>query len=144
MITKYGRKIPVAEPYISEKEERLVLECIKSGWISSRGNFVKEFEERFSSYIGTKYGIAVSSGTAALHLALVALNIKKGDEVILPTFTSIASANAIIYTGAKPVLVDSEIHTWNIDPNKIEEKITNKTKAIMVVHIYGQLRIWIL
>jgi perosamine synthetase len=134
---KPSRKIPVAEPYISEKEEKLVLDCIKSGWISSRGNFVKEFEEKFSSYIGTKYGIAVSSGTAALHLAITALDIKQGDEVILPAFTSISSANAIRYTGAKPVLVDSETHTWNIDPNKIEEKITNRTKTIMVVHIYG-------
>jgi len=134
---KSSRRIPIAEPCISEREEKLVLECIKSGWISSRGNFVKEFEERFSSYIGTKYGIAVSSGTAALHLAIVALDIKQGDEVIVPAFTSIASANAIRYTGAKPVLVDSDIHTWNIDPNKIEEKITNRTKAIMVVHIYG-------
>jgi perosamine synthetase len=131
------KKIPLAEPSLSEMEEKLILEAIKSGWISSQGSFVRKFEESFASYIGTIYGIAVSSGTAALHLALVAIGVHQGDEVLVPAFTSISTANAIRYTGAKPVLVDSEPYTWNIDPAKLEEKITKRTKAIMVVHIYG-------
>jgi len=131
------RRIPIAEPDLSGNEEKYVIECIKTGWISSKGKFVDQFEEKFASYIGVRYAIAVSSGTAALHLALAALDIRPGDEVIMPTFTMIACANVAKYLGAKPVLVDSDISTWNIDPNNIEEKITDKTKAIMVVHIYG-------
>jgi perosamine synthetase len=131
------RKIPIAEPVLSGNEEKYVTECIRTGWISSKGKFVDQFEENFASYIGVKHAIAVSSGTAALHLALAALDIKLGDEIIMPTFTMIACANVAKYLGAKPVLVDSETSTQNMDPSKIEEKITNKTKAIMVVHIYG-------
>jgi perosamine synthetase len=136
-MTKPFRRIPIAEPDLSGNEEKYVIECIRTGWISSKGKFVDQFEEKFVSYIGVRHAIAVSSGTAALHLALAALDIRPGDEVIMPTFTMIACANVAKYLGAKPVLIDSEISTWNIDPNKIEEKITNKTKAIMVVHIYG-------
>lgn len=136
-MTKPFRRIPIAEPDLSGNEEKYVIECIRTGWISSKGKFVDQFEEKFASYIGVRHAIAVSSGTAALHLALAALDIRPGDEVIMPTFTMIACANVAKYLGAKPVLVDSEISTWNIDPNKIEEKIANKTKAIMVVHIYG-------
>lgn len=131
------RRIPIAQPDLSGNEEKYLLECIRTGWISSKGKFVQEFEEKFASYIGVKHAIAVSSGTAALHLALAALDVGPGDEVIVPTFTMIACANVVRYLGAKPILVDSEPNTWNIDPNKIEEKITRKTKAIMVVHIYG-------
>ncbi len=129
--------IPVCEPTLNGNELRYVTECIKSRWISSSGKFIKQFEDKFSEYCGVNYGVSCSSGTAALHLALEAMGIGKGDEVIIPTFTMIASCNAIIYAGAKPVLVDSELKTWNIDIGKIEEKITNKTKAIMVVHTYG-------
>jgi len=136
-VTKPPRKIAIAEPDLSGNEEKYIVECVRTGWISSKGKFVNQFEEKFAEYIGVKHAIAVSSGTAALHLALAALDIQPGDEVIMPTFTMIACANAAKYLGAKPVLVDSEISTWNIDPNKIEEKITKKTKAIMVVHIYG-------
>jgi perosamine synthetase len=136
-VTKPPRKIAIAEPDLSGNEEKYVIECVRTGWISSKGKFVNQFEEKFAEYIGVKHAISVSSGTAALHLALAALDIQPGDEVIMPTFTMIACANAAKYLGAKPVLVDSEISTWNIDPNKIEEKITKKTKAIMVVHIYG-------
>jgi perosamine synthetase len=136
-MTKPSRRIPVAEPDLSGNEERYVIECIRTGWISSKGRFVDQFEEKFASYVGTRHAIAVSSGTAALHLALAALDIQPGDEIIMPTFTMIACANVAKYLGAKPVLVDSEISTWNINPNRIEEKITNKTKAIVVVHIYG-------
>jgi perosamine synthetase len=136
-MTKPFRRIPIAEPDLSGNEEKYVIECIKTGWISSKGKFVDQFEEEFASYVGVRHAVAVSSGTAALHLALAALDIRPGDEIIMPTFTMIACANVAKYLGAKPVLVDSEISTWNIDPNKIEEKITNKTKAIMAVHIYG-------
>lgn len=130
-------RIPVAEPLIGDKELEYVTAAVKSSWISSQSKYVTEFEEKFSKYCGAKHGAATSSGTTALHLALVILNIGEGDEVIMPSFTMIATANAITYTGAKPILVDSELNTWNIDVDKIEEKITDKTKAIMVVHTYG-------
>ena len=130
-------KIPVAEPLLAGRELEYVTEAVKSGWISSQGKYVFEFEKRFSEYCGAKYGIAASSGTTALHLALAALDIGEGDEVIIPTFTMIATANVVTYTGARPVLVDSELETWNMDTERIKEKITRKTKAIVVVHTYG-------
>lgn len=130
-------KIPVAAPLLGEIEVKNVIDAVRSGWISSQGKYVTEFEEKFSKYCGVKYGIATSSGTTALHLALASLNIGKGDEVILPAFTMIATANAVTYTGAKPILVDSEPYTWNIDPEKVFRKITKRTKAIIVVHTYG-------
>jgi len=129
--------IPVCEPTLAGNELKYVSQCINSNWISSKGEFVEKFEKKFSSFCNVKYGVSCCNGTAALHLALEALGIKKGDEVIIPSFTMIASCNAVIYTGAKPVLVDSEPETWNIDVKKIEEKITEKTKAIIPVHIYG-------
>lgn len=129
--------IPVAEPNLSGNELKYVKDCIESGWISSIGEYVKKFEQGFSKYCGVKHGIAVANGTVALHLALEALGIKTGDEVIVPALTFVATANAVKYTGAKPVFVDSEPRTWNIDPEKIEEKITKKTKAIIPVHLYG-------
>jgi perosamine synthetase len=129
--------IPVCEPTLNGNELAYVTEAVKTAWISSAGEYIKKFEESFAAYCGVKHGVSCSSGTAALHLAIEAMGIGKGDEVIIPTFTMIASANAVIYAGAKPVLVDSELETWNIDPTKIEEKITDKTKAIMVVHTYG-------
>jgi perosamine synthetase len=129
--------IPVNEPLLDGNEKRYLMECIDTGWISSEGPFVKEFEEKFSSKVGRKYGVAVCNGSAALVLAVAALDLKEGDEVIMPTFTIISCANAIIMAGAIPVLVDSDPYTWNMDTNQIEEKITPKTKAIMVVHIYG-------
>ena len=129
--------IPVSEPFIGEGELKNVIEAIKSGWISSKGEFIKEFEEEFAKYIGTKYGIATSNGTTALHLALTALGITRGDEVIVPTLTFVATANAVAYCNAKPVFVDSHPEYWCIDPEKIEEKITDKTKAVVVVHLYG-------
>ena len=129
--------IPVCEPTLEGNELKYVTDWIKSGWISSAGKYIEEFEKAFSKFCNAKYGIACSNGTAALHLALESLGIKKGDEVIIPSFTMIATANAVIYTGAKPVLIDSENETWNMDVSKIEEKITKNTKAIIVVHIYG-------
>jgi perosamine synthetase len=129
--------IPVCIPFIGEKELEYVVNCIKMNWISSKGRYVEEFEDKFAKYCGCKYGVSTTSGTTALHLALASLNIKKEDEVIIPAPTMIATAFAVIYCGAKPVLVDAESETWNIDVNKIGEKITEKTKAIMPVHIYG-------
>lgn len=130
-------KIPVCDPKTGEEEVRYVSECIRSSWISGISEYVKAFEEEFANYCGCKYGIATNSGTTALHLALATLDIRKEHEVIIPTFTMIATANAVAYTGAKPVLVDAELSTWNIDVSKIEEKITKRTKAIIPVHTYG-------
>jgi len=129
--------IPVCTPFIGEKELEYVVDCIKTNWISSKGKYVEEFEDKFAKYCGCKYGITTTNGTTALHLALVSLGVGKGDEVIIPAFTMIATAFAVIYCGAKPVLVDAEPETWNIDVKKIKEKITDKTKVIMPVHIYG-------
>lgn len=129
--------IPVNEPLLNGREKELLNECINTGWISSDGPFVAEFEKRFSSYIGVNFGVAVSNGAAALETALFAAGIGKSDEVIMPTFTIISCALAVIRVGAKPVLIDSESETWNMDVNKIESHITDKTKAIMAVHIYG-------
>lgn len=129
--------IPMAAPVLGEKEIQYVMNAVKSGWISSVGDYVAEFERSFSAYCGGKYGVATSSGTTALHLALASLGIGSGDEVVIPTFTMIATANSVKYTGATPVLVDSEINTWNIDVSKIKARISPKTKAIMPVHTYG-------
>lgn len=129
--------IPVCEPFIGEKELEYVTDCLKTNWISSKGKYIEEFEQKFATYCGCKYGIATTSGTTALHLALVSLAIGPGDEVIIPTFTMISTAFAVAYTGAKPILVDAEPETWNIDVTKIEERITPKTRAILPVHIYG-------
>ncbi len=128
---------PVAEPCLGEKELLYVSECILTGWVSSTGKFVNRFESMFADYCSTKYAVTTSSGTTALHLALLALGIGPGDEVIVPSFTFISTANAVTYTGAKPVFVDSEPNSWTIDPSGIESAITQKTKAIIPVHIYG-------
>ena len=129
--------IPVCAPLLEGNERKYVLDALDTKWISSSGKYVERFEQEFSKYCDTKYGISVTNGTTALHLALVSLGIGRGDEVIVPAFTMISSALAVCYTGAMPAFVDAEKETWNIDPEKIEEKITPKTKAIMVVHIYG-------
>lgn len=130
-------RIPVAEPEIREEELQNVIEAVKSGWVSSKGPFIEEFERSFSSYINVKHGVATSNGTTALHLALVALGIGKGDKVLVPALTFVAVANAVTYTGAEPVFVDSHPEYWCIDPSKIEEKIDSQTKAIIAVHLYG-------
>ncbi len=129
--------IPVAAPDLKGNELKYVTECIETEWISSNGRFVPLFEEKFAHFAGKKYGISVSNGTTALHLALLAAGIGKGDEVIVPTLTFVATANTVLYTGAKPVFVDSEASNWCIDPNILEKKITMKTKAIIPVHLYG-------
>ena len=129
--------IPVCEPTLLGNEKKYVDKCIDTNWISSSGSFIEEFEEKFSKACDAKHGVSCSNGTTALHLTLAALGIGKGDEVIVPDFTIIAVANSVIYTGATPVFVDSEMKTWNMDPDRIEEKITGKTKAIIAMHTYG-------
>jgi perosamine synthetase len=129
--------IPVNQPLLDGKEKQYLNECIDRGWISSEGHFVKRFEQEFAARVGRKYAIAVSNGSVALDAAVVALGIGVGDEVILPTFTIISCAAAIVRAGAIPIVVDSEPDTWNMVAADIEAKITPKTKAIMVVHIYG-------
>ena len=130
-------KIPVYQPSLSGNEKKYVNECLDSNWISSKGRFVSLFEQKFAHYTGMKYAATVSNGTVALHLALLALGIGAGDEVIVPTLTYIASVNAISYTGATPVFVDSLQDTWQMDPADVERKITPKTRALMAVHLYG-------
>jgi perosamine synthetase len=129
--------IPVNEPLLDGNEKKYLIECIDTGWISSEGPFVSRFEQAFAARMGRKRGIAVCNGTAALDAAIEALGIGPGDEVILPTFTIISCINQIVRSGAIPVLVDSDPVTWNMDVSQIEAKITPRTKAIMVVHIYG-------
>jgi perosamine synthetase len=129
--------IPVYQPSLAGNEKKYVLDCLDSTWISSKGKYIAEFERYFAEYTGTKHGIAVSNGTVALHLALLALGIGPGDEVIVPTLTYIASVNAIAYTGAAPVFADSEKDYWQLDPQEIEKHITPQTRAVMPVHLYG-------
>ena len=129
--------IPVNTPLLGGNELKYLTECIETGWISSEGPFIKKFEEQMASYVGRKHGIAVSNGSAALDVAIKALDLNKGDEVIMPTFTIISPAQSLVNVGAIPVLVDSDATTWNMDVSQIEAKITSKTKAILIVHIYG-------
>lgn len=130
------RSIPIAKMMLDKEEEAALVRVVRSGWLM-QGSKVEEFEDRFAVYTGAKYAIAVSSGTAALHLALLACGIGRGDEVILPSFSFIASANSVIYVGARPVFVDIERRTYNIDIDKVTPAITKKTKAIMPVHQAG-------
>jgi len=129
--------IPVCVPYLSGNEVKYVTDAIETGWISSVGKYVEKLEEEFAKWCGVKHALSATSGTTALHLALLSLGIGPGDEVIVPNFTMFASASSVCHAGAVPVFVDAERETWNIDTEKIEEKITPKTKAIMAVHIYG-------
>jgi perosamine synthetase len=131
------RFIPVSEPCLTGNELAYVSDCIQSGWVSSLGKYIGEFERRFADFCGARHGIAVSNGTTALHLALAALGIGPGDEVIIPSLTFIATANAVHYTGATPVFADSEALTWNIDPQDIAKRVSPRTRAIIPVHIYG-------
>jgi perosamine synthetase len=131
------KPIPVNTPLLSGNELKYLTSCIETGWISSEGPFVIQFEDKLAAYVNRMYGIAVSNGSAALDIAVKALDIGPGDEVIMPTFTIISPAQSVVIAGAKPVLVDSDPVTWNMDVTQIESKITNKTKAILVVHIYG-------
>lgn len=129
--------IPVCEPTLGGNEMKYVQQAIETNWISSAGRFIRDFEARFAEVCGVKYGIACANGTVAMHLAMATLGLEPGDEVIIPTFTMIATANAVTYCGAKPVLVDMEPEYWQMDLNQVEDKITPRTKAIVPVHIYG-------
>ena len=129
--------IPVNEPLLNGNEKKYLNQCIDTGWISSEGPFVKQLEKNLAARVGRRYGVAVSNGSVALDAAVAALKIGPGDEVILPTFTIISCVAAIVRAGATPVLIDSDPITWNLDVGQIELKITARTKAIMVVHIYG-------
>jgi perosamine synthetase len=129
--------IPVYEPDLSGNELKYVIDCIETGWISSLGKYINLFEDAFAQFCGVEHAVAVSNGTAALHLALLLKDIGPGDEVIVPTLTFVATANAVRYTGARPVFVDSDPATWTIDPARIEEKISSLTKAVIPVHLYG-------
>lgn len=129
--------IPVNQPVLNGREKELLMECIDTGWISSEGPFVSAFEEAFSRRVQRKYGVAVANGSAALDIAVAALKIGPGDEVIMPSHTIISCAAAVVRAGAIPVLVDSDPETWNMDVSQIEAKITDRTVAIMAVHIFG-------
>jgi perosamine synthetase len=131
------RKISVAFPVIGETEKRYVADCIDTSWISSIGKYLSRFEEAFARFCGVRHAITTNNGTTAIHLALVALDIGPGDEVIVPTLTFVATANAVSYCGATPVLVDCDEETLNIDVRAIESKITPRTRAVIPVHLYG-------
>jgi perosamine synthetase len=131
------KAIPVAEPVLGDPEIDAVVDCVRSGWISSKGKYVEAFERDFPAFCQTSYGVSTSNGTTALHLALIALGLGPGDEVIVPTLTFIATANAVRYTGASVVFADSEPTTWCIDPASIAAVVTERTKAIIPVHLYG-------
>jgi perosamine synthetase len=129
--------IPVNEPLVGDSEIKYVMECLRTGWISSEGRFIHEFEERWAAYCGMSFGVAVSNGTVALEIAMACLDLQPGDEVIMPTFTIISCAQAVTMNGMKPVLVDSDPRTWCMNVNQVEAKITARTRAIMPVHMYG-------
>jgi perosamine synthetase len=129
--------IPISKPFIGAREKELVLNALDSGWVSSIGKYIDEFEANFARYCGTKYALAVSNGTTGLHLALATLGLRAGDEVILPDLTFVATANAVAYTGATPILADIDPDTLCIDPASVRSLISNRTKAIIPVHLYG-------
>ena len=131
------RTIPVANPDIGEDEEKLVLEAVRSGWVSSQSPYVRRFEEEFARWLGVRHAVAVSNGTVALHLALLALGIGPGDEVLVPDLTFASPANMVLLAGARPVFVDIAREYWCINPRDIRKKITSRTKAMIVVHLYG-------
>src|SRR4030067_3685491 len=132
-----GKFIQNARPSLIGREKKYVLDCLEANWISSVGKYVGRFEKKFARFHETKFAVSCNSGTAALHASLLALGVKKGDEIIAPSLTYAATTNAIIYCGARPVLVDVDIETWCIDSSLIEKSVTSKTKGIIVVHFFG-------
>ncbi|MCB1908087.1 MAG: DegT/DnrJ/EryC1/StrS family aminotransferase [Rhodocyclaceae bacterium] len=130
-------KYPIYRPSLAGRERDYVLDCVDSTWISSKGKYVDRFENAFADYVGARHAASVCNGTVALHLALLSLDIGEGDEVIVPTFTYVASVNAITYTGAVPVFAESRRDTWQLDASDVETRITPRTKAILLVHLYG-------
>jgi dTDP-4-amino-4,6-dideoxygalactose transaminase len=137
ILSRTGRIVPVADVLLDGNELLYVTQCIKSNWISSAGPFIGAFEKAFAHAVGCRHALACSNGTTALHLALAALGLGPDDEVIVPTFTMIATANAVAYTGAVPILVDAEPVTWNLDVAQLEAHLSPRTRAIVVVHTYG-------
>jgi perosamine synthetase len=131
------RKIPVAEPALIGREAEYVADCLATTWISSSGRYVKEFEETFAEFCGVEHALTCANGTVALHLALLAEGVGPGDQVIVPSLTYVATANCVRYCGATPIFVDSEPDTWNLDPTKLDELVTERTKGIVAVHLYG-------
>ena len=131
------KRIPISSSDLKGNEQKYLSECISTNWVSSQGSYIKQFENKFSEFLNVSYSLTCSNGTTALHLALLALGIKEGDEVIVPSFTFIATVNTILYCKAKPVFVDIDPITWCLDPDDVENKITSKTKAILIVHLYG-------
>lgn len=136
-MTKLKKIIPVNRPLFSKLEKKYLNQCIDSGWISSGGPFILKFEDSFKKIVSRRYSATVSNGTAALDIAIKTLNLKKGDEIIVPNFTIISCLNEIIREGIKPIFIDADPNTFNINSDQIENKITKKTKAILIVHIYG-------
>lgn len=130
-------RISIAVPVLNGNEKKYLIECVDTGWVSSNGHFIERFQQSFAEFCGSKYALACSNGTVTLHLALTALNIQPGDEVIMPTLTYIATANAVRYCGATPVFVDSDPATWNLNIAAVEAAVTPRTKAIIPVHLYG-------
>jgi perosamine synthetase len=128
---------PIAKPILNGNEKAYVNDCLDSSWISSGGRYIEMFEQRFAEYCGVRHAVSCNNGTAALHIALLAHGVGRGDEVIIPSLTFVATANAVTYCGAVPVFIDCEPDTWNIDPEKIQAKITPRTKGIIAVHLYG-------
>ena len=129
--------IPVNEPLLDGNQKKYLNQCIDTGWISSEGPFVRQLEEHLADTVNRQHGVAVCNGTAALEIALAALQLQPGDEVIMPTFTIISCAATVVRAGCIPVLVDSDPVTWNMDVAQVEERVTPRTKAIMVAHVYG-------
>ena len=136
-MSKNLKFIPVNTPKIFGSERYLINKCLKTGWISSEGSYVKQFESTFAKFNNKKYGISVSNGTAALEVAIKSLNLNKGDEVIVPSFTIISSVLCVVKNGLKPILVDADINNWNMCVDQVLKKINKKTKAIIITHIYG-------
>ncbi len=137
LVQRSVEPIPIYEPEITTDDMRTVEEAIKSGWVSSKGSFIDEFERKFASYIGKRYGVSTSSGTTALHLALLALGIGKDDNVLVPSLTFVSPVNAILYCGAVPKFIDIDPENWGIEPECIEKAIDSKTRAIIAIHLYG-------
>ncbi len=132
-----GDFIPISKAVLTGNELAYVTDCVQSTWVSSVGRYLTAFEDAFAKFCGTEHAVACSNGTTALHLALLALGVKAGDEVLVPTLTYVATANAVVYCGGRPVFVDGEPDTWNMDPARIEALITPRTKGIIVVHLFG-------
>ncbi|MFY1631808.1 DegT/DnrJ/EryC1/StrS family aminotransferase [Solwaraspora sp. WMMB335] len=131
-------RFPLAEPALSDLEEKYVLDAVRSGWVSSRGAYLDRFEHEFAAWCRTRYAVATANGTVALHLALAAAGIGPGDEVIVPALTYVATANAVVYCGARPVFVDVCPRTWCLDPGQVRAAVTNRTRAVLAVDLYGQ------